>query len=135
MLAEVLAGLVAALGDALAVPRVVGAGFFDETGFAGQVHDLADGGDTGAIGDLELTLAERWRDLVLDYFHTRLVAHRLLAVFHHAGLADVEANAGVELERVAASGGLGVAVDHTDLLAKLVAAPNVDKRVSRSRSG
>jgi hypothetical protein len=36
--------------------------------------------------------------------------------------------AGMELQRVAAGGGLGIAVDHADLLSKLVAAANVDRR-------
>jgi len=49
--------------------------------------------------------------------------HGMLAVLDHAGLADVEADAGVELERVATRGGLGIAVDHADLLAKLIVTP------------
>jgi hypothetical protein len=56
----------------------------------------------------------------------------LLAVLDHTDLVDVQPYAGVELERVAAGGGLGIAVDHADLLAKLVAAPNADKRSSGS---
>ena len=77
-------------------------------------------------------LAEGRGDLVLHHFHAGFVADDLLAVLDGAGLADIEADRRVELERVATRGGFGISVDHAYLLAKLVAAPNVDKRPSRS---
>ena len=99
-----------------------------QAGLAGQVDDLADCGNAGAAGDFEFALAEGRGDLVLHHLHTRLVADRLLAVLHHAGLADVEPHAGVELQCVATGRCLRVAVHHANLLSKLVATPNVDKR-------
>jgi hypothetical protein len=44
----------------------------------------------------------------------------LVALLDRADAADVEAHRGVELERVAAGGGLGVAEHHADLHADLV---------------
>jgi len=51
-----------------------------------------------------------------------VVADDLLAVLDRPDLADVEPDRGVELERVAAGGGLRVAVDDADLLPQLVTA-------------
>jgi hypothetical protein len=64
-------------------------------------------GDALAVHDVELDLAERRRDLVLDDLHAGLVADDLVALLDRADAADVEADRGVELQRVAAGGRLG----------------------------
>src|SRR3546814_16590374 len=48
------------------------------------------------------------------------VADDLVAVLDLAGAADVEADRGIEFQRVAARRRLGIAVHHADLHAKLV---------------
>ena len=60
------------------------------------------------------------RHLVLDHFDAGLVADDFFAGLDGADAADVEAHRGVELERVAAGGGLRVAEHHADLHADLV---------------
>src|SRR3546814_20077636 len=60
------------------------------------------------------------RDLVLDHFDAGGVADDLVAVLDLAGAADVEADRGIEFQRVAARRRLGIAVHHADLHAKLV---------------
>jgi hypothetical protein len=77
-------------------------------------------GDALAVHDVELDLLERRRHLVLDHLDAGLVADHLVALLDRADAADVEAHRGVELQRVAAGGGLGAAEHHADLHADLV---------------
>src|SRR5690606_40763697 len=62
-----------------------------------------------AVHDVELGLLEWRSDLVLDHFDAGFVADDLVAFFDGADAADVEPHRRVELERVAARGGFGVA--------------------------
>jgi hypothetical protein len=121
VLVEVGEGLVAALAELVAVVGVPGAGLLDDAELLGGVDELGELVDAGAVEDLEVGLAERRGELVLDDLDLALGADRLVAALERALPADVEADRAVELERVAAGGGLGVAVDDADLLAKLVA--------------
>src|SRR5262245_5885378 len=120
VLAQEVARVLASLADALAVERVPGAGLLDDALLGGDVDQLAFLRDAGAIEDVELGLAERRRDLVLHDLHLRAAADHLVAVLDGAEPADVEPHRGVELERVAARGGLRVAEHHADLHADLV---------------
>src|SRR6185437_929017 len=113
-------GVVLALTDPAALVRVPGAGLLDDSLGAAQVDDLALPGDAGPVHDLELRLAERRGHLVLDDLHARHVAGHFLAILDGADAADVQAHGGIELQRVAASGGLGIAEHHPDLHADLV---------------
>ena len=98
-----LAGVVPALGDALALPGVVATRTSRCTPASLPRSTISPGQFTpGAVHDLELGLAERRGDLVLDHLHPGLGADRHVAVLHHADLADVQPHAGVELQRVAA---------------------------------
>src|SRR5260221_13661575 len=117
---EELAGVVASLADTLAVPGKPSAGLLDHSGLDAQIDDLADLGDAFAIHDVELDLAERRRDLVLDHLDPDVVADDLVAHLHRPGAAGVEANRSGEFQGVAPTGGLGAAVHHADLHAGLV---------------
>ena len=70
--------------------------------------------------DVELRLAERRRDLVLDDLDADAVADRLGAVLERLDAADVEPLGRVELQRAAARLRLRRAEHHADLLADLV---------------
>jgi hypothetical protein len=65
-------------------------------------------------------------DMIISSTESHLVLDDLdldgdaLVVLEHLAAADVHAHRGVELERVAARGHLGVAVHHADLAAQLV---------------
>ena len=88
---------------------------FSMTPSFSAVVRLAELVDAGVVEDLEVGLAERRGELVLDDLDLALTADRLVAALDRLLAADVEADRAVELEGVAAGGGLGVAVDHTDL--------------------
>ena len=120
VLAQELARVVLALADLLAVVGVPGAGLVDDAGVDAQVDDLALAADALAVEDVELGRLERRRDLVLDDLDLGLVADDLVALLDAAGAADVQPHRGVELQRVAAGGGLGVAEHDADLHADLV---------------
>src|ERR1039457_1566677 len=120
VLLQVHARIVLALTDALAVVAVPGAGLVDDALRGADLDDLALARDAGAIHDLELGFAKRRRHLVLDDLDARLVADHFLAILDGADSADVEPHRGVELERVAAGRGLGVAEHHADLHANLI---------------
>src|SRR5687767_3633099 len=91
----------------------------------GAVHDaevdhVALARDALAVHDVELALAEGRRDLVLDDFDLRAVAHHSVAVLDGADAADVGADRGVELERAPAGRRLRAPEHDADLLANLV---------------
>ena len=69
---------------------------------------------------VELGLLEGRGDLVLYHFHPHVVADHHLALLDRSDSADVEPHRGVELECLAAGGGLGIPKHHPDLLAQLV---------------
>src|SRR5690606_8222433 len=71
---EVLAGVLLALTDALAVAAVPGTGLLDQLGVHAHVDQFALAADALAIEDLGDDLLERWRHLVLDHLDLGLVA-------------------------------------------------------------
>ena len=73
-----------------------------------------------AVHDVELDLLEGRRHLVLDDLDARLVADQLLALLDLADAANVEADGGVEFQRVAARRRLRIAEHDADLHADLV---------------
>ena len=85
-----------------------------------EVQDAARRRDAAAELDVELGLAERRRDLVLDDLDADAVADGLGALLEGLDPADVEALGGVELQRAATRLGLRRAEHHADLLADLV---------------
>ena len=76
--------------------------------------------DALAVHDVELGLAERRADLVLDDLDPGAVADDLGAVLQRLDAADVEAHRRVELQRPTARRGLGRPEHHADLLPQLV---------------
>src|SRR5205809_1169790 len=120
MLAQEIASVLAALADAVATEGVPGTGLLDDALLGRDVDQLSLLGDAAAVQDVELRLAERRRHLVLHHLHLGAAADHLVAVLEGAEAADVEPHGGVELERVAARRGLGVAEHDADLHADLV---------------
>ena len=76
--------------------------------------------DALPVHDVELGELEGRGDLVLGDLDAHPVADRLGAVLEGLDAPDVEADGGVELERLAAGGRLGVAEHDADLLAQLI---------------
>src|SRR3990170_810031 len=110
-----------ALADALAVAAVPGAGLLHQLGIHAHVDQLALAADALAVQDLGEHLLQRGRHLVLDHFDLGLVANDLVALLDRADTADVQADRGVELERVAAGGHFRALARHhdPDLVAQL----------------
>src|SRR6218665_1398019 len=104
VLAQVGAGVVLALADALVAVAVPGTGFLDQLGVHAHVDQFPLAADALAVQDLGDHLLERRRQLVLDHLDLGLVADDLVALLDRADAADVEADGGVELQRVAAGG-------------------------------
>ncbi len=113
-------GVGAALSQALVVVAEEGAALGDDVVHHAEVEQGALARDALAVHDVELRLLERRRDLILDHLDADAVADGLGAVFQRLDAADVEPDGGVELQRLAARGGLGVAEHDADLLAQLV---------------
>src|SRR5262249_24128339 len=119
MLPQEVAGVLPALADALAIVGVPRAGLLDDAVTGGDGAQIGFFGDPDAVEDVELDLPERRRDLVLDDLHLGTAADDLVPVLDGSHAPDVEPHRRVELERVAARGGLGIAKHHTDLHADL----------------
>src|SRR5262249_2271844 len=120
VLEEEVASVLLTLADAVAVEAVPSAGLLDDVLLHAEVDDLAFARDADAVKDLDLRSLERRRDLVLHDLDARLAADDLLALLDRADAANVEPHGRVELQRVAAGRGLGVAEHHADLHADLV---------------
>src|SRR5439155_13048102 len=112
VLLEEHARVFAALADALLPEAEPGAGLGDDVAVDGIVDQLALARDPFVVEDVELRLAERRGDLVLDYLHLGAVADRLLAFLERRDAADVEPHRRVELERAPPGGGLRRVVHH-----------------------
>src|SRR5690606_804177 len=114
VLLQVLAGVLLALADALVAVAVPGTRLLHEPGIHAHVDQLALAADALAVEDLGDDLLERRRHLVLDHLDAGLVADDFIALLDRADAADVQAHRGVELERVAAGGGLRALARHHD---------------------
>src|SRR5437773_10111715 len=77
MLAQEIAGVLAALADAIAAECVPGAGLLDDALLGRDVDQLSLLGDAAAVQDVELRLAERRRYLVLHHLHLGAAADHL----------------------------------------------------------
>src|SRR5690606_20529165 len=85
-----------------------------------EVENLTDLGNTLAIHDVEFDLLEGRRDLVFHDLHPCGIADNIVAILDLPGTPNVQADRSVEFQGVAASGGFGITVHHTDLHAELV---------------
>src|SRR5439155_16217617 len=120
MFLKELLGRLASLSDSLAAKRIPSAAFLYDSHLASEVDDFAIAGDAGSIENVELRFFERGCYFVLDDFHPRAAADDIVAFFQRSDAADIHAHGGVKLERVAASGGFGVAEHDTNFHANLV---------------
>src|SRR5689334_18521935 len=120
VLLEELLRVLTALADAFPFEGVPSPAFLVDSELGPDVDELPLLGDTGAVEDVELGLAEGWRHLVFHHFDLGSAADDLVALLDGRDAPDVEPNRGVELEGVAAGGGFGVAEHHTNLHANLV---------------
>src|SRR6266478_2806441 len=118
--AQRVSSLLAARADPLAADLEPSAALLDQVALDGQVEQLVRPRDAYAVEDVELGLPERRGHLVLHHLHPGAVPDHLLAVLDGADAPDVEADGGIELERISAGGRLGRAEHHADLHADLV---------------
>src|ERR1700694_671450 len=112
--------VLAALAEPLAVIGEPGAGFLDDAGLDAEIENFSHLGDALAVHDVEFDLLERRRQLVLHHLDAGLVADHLVALLDGADAADVEADGGVEFQRVAAGGSFRRNVPPPDLYPGLV---------------
>ena len=116
-----LLGVVAALAQAdIAVVEPCTA-LLDDAQLDAQIDQFAHLGNALAKHDVELGLTERRCHLILHDLGTGVVADELAGgVLQTLHTADVDAHRGIILQRTAAGGDFGVAVDDADLLTQLV---------------
>ena len=117
IIAEEEFGVFPTLADTLVAIGVPGTGLLDDVGLGGQVHQERGVADAFVEHDVELGLAERRGDLVLDDLHPDVVADDCLSLLDRSDAADVQPQRGVELERLATRSGFRIAEHDADLLA------------------
>src|SRR5207249_2021584 len=113
-------GGLAALAEARLLEGEPRAGLVDDAHRDTDIEQATLLRDAFAVHDVELGDAERRRDLVLHDLDSHAVADRLRAALDRLDAADVEPDAGVELQGPSAWRRLGIAEHHADLLAQLV---------------
>ena len=74
ILLQELHGIGLALANLLALVGIPGTRLIDQLALNPQIDQLTLLGDTGTVHDLEISLLEGWRHLVLDYFDSGPVA-------------------------------------------------------------
>src|SRR5690606_37111546 len=112
--------VLAALAEADIAVGEPSAGLVDDVGLHAEIDQQPGMADPLVEHDVELGLPERRSDLVLDDLDAGAVPDLVLAVLDRADPADVETEAGVELERPAARRRLRVPEHDPDLLPDLV---------------
>ena len=90
MLTQELLGRLTALAEPLGVVGVPGTGLGDDAFLDSQVEEAALLGDAEAVHEIELRLAERRSDLVLDYLGTHAVADDVGALLDRVDPAHVD---------------------------------------------
>ena len=115
-----LPGIVASLAYALPVVGIKRPALLDQLHLHGEIENFTGSGNTLAVQHVHDTASERRSHLVLLDRDLGAVADDLLAFLDGFAFAHVDADGGVELQSLAARGGFGVAVHHTDLFAQLV---------------
>ena len=118
--AQIFYRLLPALTYLLVIVAEPAPALHDEPVLHAEVDETAEGGYPRAVHDVELRHLERRRDFVFDYFGFDAVAYDVAAVLYGLRSPDVDADRGVEFERLAPRRGLGAAVHHAHLLAELV---------------
>src|SRR5699024_5741507 len=106
VLPQEVAGVLLALAELVRLVGEPGTGLADDPGLDAEVDQAAFPGDALAVDDVELGLLEGRCHLVLDHLDARAVAHAGGAVLEGLDATDVEADGGVELQRLATGGGL-----------------------------
>src|SRR5919112_1469678 len=112
---EKLLGVLATLTEALLIEIEPRPALAHDSQVDPDVEDAAFDRDPLVVHDVELGLPEGRRDLVLDDLHPRPRPDGVGAVLDRLDAADIHSHRGVELQRVAAGGGLWAAEHHTDL--------------------
>src|SRR5215211_3142973 len=107
VVAEEVAGVLAALAELVAVVGEPGPRLLDQADVHADIQQAALLGDPLAVDDIELGRAERRGQLVLDHLGPGPVADHLRTVLQRLDPAHVEADRGVELQRPPPRGGLG----------------------------
>src|SRR5205814_7995482 len=115
-LLRVLAAL-AETGGLVVKPRPA---LLDDVAEHGKVQEIAFIADAAIEHDVELGVAEGWRDLVLDHAGAGAGANGNFAFLDRLRAANVDADRAIELQRPTAGGGLGIAEHHANLFADLV---------------
>jgi len=117
---EIFLGVLAPLPQRTFVVAEERAALFHQADLDGDVEHAALAADAIGIHHVELGLLEGRGDLVLGHAHPGAVADHLAALLDALHTADVDAHAGVELERPPAGGRLRGAEHDADFLAELV---------------
>ena len=120
MVAEILLGRVAALSQTHLAHVEPRAALLHQIQLHRQIQQVAQLADALAVHDVELGLPERGGHLVLHHLGAGAVADDLAAGLQRLDAAHIDANGGVELQRPATGGDLGVSVHDAHLLAELV---------------
>src|SRR5262245_30269507 len=114
MLLQISFGVVTPLTDALILVREPGATLFDNLVLHRQVEQFTRMADTTAIHNIKFYLLKRRGQLIFDNFYLRTVAQNVLTGFDGVHAADIQPQGGIKFQRIAASGGLGIAKENPD---------------------
>src|SRR5512133_3098454 len=106
VVAEEVAGVLAALAELVAVVGEPGPRLLDEADVHADVEQAPLLGDPLAVDDVELGGAERRGQLVLDHLGPGPVADHLRTVLQRLDAPHIQPDRGVELERPPPGGGL-----------------------------
>src|ERR1700730_285404 len=120
VLPQQYAGILTALPKPLTLVGNPRAGFLEHVLRYAQVEQIAFAPDALAVDDVELCLAERRGYFVLYNFCARARADHSVSFLDRLDAPDVYSDPGVNIQRAAAGGCLGIAKHDADFFADLV---------------
>src|SRR2546423_7781452 len=130
---RVFAGI-ATLGKLSAFVAEPRASLLDNLFFERKIEERAGRGNPLVVHDVDLRFGEWRRDFVLHHFHARPVAgDNTVRLFDRANPANIDADARVKLQSLAARRRLGIAEHHADLFADLIGENAAGPRLGNQR--
>src|SRR5438270_10450524 len=127
------ADVLATLADAFALVAVPCATLVHDVVQHREIENIALTRNPLAIENVELRIAKRSRHLIFDNLDLGAGTDNRIAILHRPDAADIDADRGVELQRLATGGRLRIAEHHANLLANLVDEDQTGARL-RNRS-
>src|SRR3954463_5977152 len=120
MLFQEYARVLASLTKTFAAEADPGAALFQYVVLDAEIEQIAFGGNSLAVKNVEFGFAEGRSDFVFHHFAARTRTNHAIAFFDRLNSPDIQPDGRIKFERTAASGRFRIAEHHSNLFTNLV---------------